>query len=384
MRTKFFVYVMSIVFLLGLSVSVYADWVADSTGEAKIPDYDIEQVRVEVYDVRITDPAPLPGDFTAIPERMKISLEMAAGSSLPGMVMFELDVDGDQLTGGNLGMPSLFRPCSEVSGRIKPAVPGYDVLIMLMLRNQDPNASTSWCDSCTGPGPGQCYEKNTPCDGLCGTPDCYKADVTCAPDSGPNCYFTNTRCQPNQDPCNGCFEMTDLCVSSVPCNIGRITGEWYANNTLSIGGGTPADRGRIDMPLPRGTDSDSADCYVLPWRQIVEAVHATDPQNPKMFDLSAAINPTNLKWQISTWYDTVSPPNDAFHSDALPTPCSPISDVVPDVGQAEGTQIADVDSFCEANRNGDQNSDAADVTKFLEDFGRSTFFKPCPPCDLER
>jgi len=178
--------------------------------------------------------------------------------------------------------------------------------------------------------------------------------------------------------------MTEICVSDTPCNIGRITGEWYANNTLGIGGGAPADRGRIDMPLPRATDSDSEDCYVLPWRQIVEAVHATDPQNPKMFNLSATINPDNLKWQISTWYDTANPPNDFLHSDALPTPCSPISGVVPDVGQADGTQIADVDSFCETNRNGDKNSDANDVTKFLEDFGRSVFSKPCPPCDIER
>jgi hypothetical protein len=381
---------MSVVFLLVLSVSVYADPLQDTLGEEEIAGYDIDKVTVEVYDVPIPDPAPLPGDFTAIPERIKISLDMANGSSLPGLVMFEFDVDGDQATGGNIGLPALFRPCSCTPPgcpKIKPLTPGYDVLLLLLLREQDPNSSTSWCADCIGPGEGQCFEKNTPCDGSCGTADCYKTDTSCDPDSGPNCYVTDTRCQPNQDPCNGCYEMTQLCTSIVPCNDPRRIGEWYANNTLGIGGGTEADRGRIEMPLPRATDSDSEDCYVLPWRRIVEAVYATiDPSEPKRFDLSAAINPANLKWQVSTWYDTVTPPNDFFHSNDPLGPCSPVSDVVPDTGQAGGinTQIADVDSFCEANRNGDKNSDAADVSKFLEDFGRSTFFKPCPPCDIER
>ena len=41
-------------------------------------------------------------------------------------------------------------------------------------------------------------------------------------------------------------------------------------------------------------------------------------------------------------------------------------------------------TYCETNADGDTNSDAQDVTKFLEDFGRSAFFNPCPPCNLNR
>jgi hypothetical protein len=34
--------------------------------------------------------------------------------------------------------------------------------------------------------------------------------------------------------------------------------------------------------------------------------------------------------------------------------------------------------FCEGDLDGDKDVDAADVLKFLEDFGRSQFNNPCP------
>ena len=37
---------------------------------------------------------------------------------------------------------------------------------------------------------------------------------------------------------------------------------------------------------------------------------------------------------------------------------------------------------CNGDFNCDTNVDAADVTKFLEDFGRSSFFNPCPTCEV--
>jgi hypothetical protein len=36
--------------------------------------------------------------------------------------------------------------------------------------------------------------------------------------------------------------------------------------------------------------------------------------------------------------------------------------------------------ICESDFNCDGNVDASDVSTFLEDFGRSQFFNPCPPC----
>jgi hypothetical protein len=45
--------------------------------------------------------------------------------------------------------------------------------------------------------------------------------------------------------------------------------------------------------------------------------------------------------------------------------------------------LAQPGNQCEANYNLDYNMDAADITKFLEDFGRNVFSNPCPEPPLD-
>jgi hypothetical protein len=44
------------------------------------------------------------------------------------------------------------------------------------------------------------------------------------------------------------------------------------------------------------------------------------------------------------------------------------------------SSIAFAQDICESDFTCDGDVDAADVSTFLEDFGRSEFFNPCPPC----
>ena len=44
------------------------------------------------------------------------------------------------------------------------------------------------------------------------------------------------------------------------------------------------------------------------------------------------------------------------------------------------SSMALAQDICESDFTCDGDVDSADVTTFLEDFGRSEFFNPCPPC----
>ena len=366
MEKRLVVSVISLIFLFGLSLPVSAQWEVDATGDQVLAGYDILQAAVETS-------ADAGG--TQIPKRLSATLSMNAGSSLPGMLILEFDVDDNASTGGNLGMASIFNTC-EGGSKIKPSTPGFDVLIMLMLREQDSEGGTAFCDGCYGAGTGQCFIKDTPCDGSCGTADCYEAITPCqASDADPDCYLAETQCQPTLPLCTNCYEMVDLCTFTESCGAGRELGEWYADPAAGgIGGGMAAERGRIDMPLPREADSESKDVYSFPWKRIVEAVHA---KSGGAFDIEAAKDATNIKWQISAWYDDDhAPPNDFFDEGAFPV-CAEVVDIVPNAGKAD-TTTEDALTLCEGDADSDGDVDGTDASVFKADFGRGGYTNPCP------
>ena len=328
MRTKCLVFMMSALLLLGFSNSVSANWVTDdlndTVNEGTVGDYDIATAKVEIY----------PGDVDD--EFVNVCIQMDGGGSLPGIVVLEFDLDDDDITGGNGSMAGIFRPCERPAGPKMKVQPGIDLGITLMLRDQGMDAPTSWCDGCVGPG-GNCFIKDTPCDGACGTADCYQALVTCQPDSGPTCYVTDLPCQPFVPLCNTCYEMTTVCTStSSDCAVGRIKGEWYATAIVArtgVGAVLP-DRGRID-PLPKGP-GETEDCYKLHWARVVQntydAIVAEGVDPAEIFDLTKAQDPgTYAKWQVSTWLDVDfgTTENDFMNIGDL---CLEITDVVPNTG----------------------------------------------------
>jgi hypothetical protein len=336
MRAKCLVAVMSLFLMLGLSTPAAADWITDPIGDTAnngtVGNYDIEKAKVDVY----------PDDF----EFMNVCLKMTDSSTLPGIVIFEFDVDSDTVTGGGVSMVGIFKAC-EGTDKIK-VQPGIDIVYMLMLRDQGDTAPTAWCSGgCLGPG-GNCFIKDTPCDGACsGTGACYKANTTCQPDSGPNCYVTDLPCQTNPTLCEKCYEMTQVCAScSVDCAIGRAKGEWYVTATVSgtgVGQSYP-DVGRID-PLPEGPGDDNADCYKVAWARVVQNAYdyivAAGIAPSEHFDLAKAQDPANyLKWQVSTWHDLDFGTTGNDYMD-IPNMCLEVTDVVPNSGSMAPGQVTD-------------------------------------------
>jgi hypothetical protein len=291
------------------------------------------------------------------------------GSNLPGIVVIELDVDDNIATGGTTGLAQLLDAC-ELGDKIKLPVSGFDIAIVLMLRDQGDDALSAWCSNCFSVG--QCFIKNVPCPVGCGTPDCYQGINACVPGDA-NCYLADTMCQPILPLCSSCYEMTVMCPDYVPCGMGRIRGEWYA--LTSIPAGEPVERGRFMMPLPKETDSDNNDCYTFPWKMIVYAAYDALAGHAKQFNLNNAKDPANLRWQISTWYDTsyALTGNDFIDLSV----CAEVTDVIPNTAKASA--IAATGDFCNGDFDCDADVDGSDAYKFKVDFGRSD----CPICPTD-
>lgn len=390
MKKKCLVCLMSCMVLLGVGVSVHA--LTDPVGDELVSPYDIAAVSVDLY----TYPAA-----AGIPERAKVSLDMGS-TNLPGLVVIEFDVDNNPGTGGGLSMLGIFASCeactapSCTANRLKRQA-GIDIAVFIFLRDQSNDAATAFCADCKGPA-GNCALRGDPCTG-CDQPGCYTVGATCIA-GDPDCYVIgnpeNERCTTGGGTADctlgadSCYDMTVPCDDcAISCGDGRRRGEWYitALSLGGVGGGGDTDRGRIEMPLPRETDSDNDDCYTLPFRRIVEAAKAAGAD----FDIAAAQNVENIKWQVSAWSDPdfVTTQNDFFGvcepggTCGVGNPCAEVSDVVPGTGLADSLP-GNPDTYCEANTDGDRDTDAQDVSKFLEDFGRSPFVRPCPPCNLNR
>jgi hypothetical protein len=328
MRTKFLVCVISFFLLLILNTQVSAAWENDSTGEQVVAGYDILRAKAEAY----------PIVFDQIPENITFSLEMNSGSNLPGMVIFEIDVDNDTDTGGSSGLANALNACGSGS-KIKSATPGFDLYIMLILRDQGDDAATAWCNGCMGPPTDQCVTRGGECSGCSGGGTYYQQGDSCI--EGPDCYVLGDSSACNE---GTCYALEQLCADAEEaCDTGRLRGEWATGHYSSGGDDMDVYWGRIDMPLPKETDTDDNDSYTLPWSRIVQATYdalvaeGVDPS--EIFDIEAAKDISNYGFQISTWYDPdyATTQNDFIDEIGI---CWEVSDVVPDTGMAaaqEGT-----------------------------------------------
>jgi len=373
MKIKSLTCLIAVLFVVGFSGSALA--VLDATGDEICPNKDLLEVDVLYFDAA-SDPAD---------DAIKVGVEMNSGSSLPGMIMFEVDVDDDATTGGAVSMAGVMRSCdSGCTTKIKEQA-GTDILVMVMIRDQTKLGGTSWCDGCTGPG-GQCFLRGDTCAGACGGTDCYKAGTGC--DAGdPDCYVAGDPCNEPRPTCDTCYELTNDCSASNPCNIGRVQGEWYADVSASGQGGTPpAAKGRIDMPLPNDADTGgTTDAFPLPWGRIVTKCRdklialGVDPLD--IYDLAEAQDPANFRYQLSVWYDVddTNPPANDFFDEAFCTPgCAEVCDIVPNAGLAP----LDTTKGCAGGCNGDFDTDAdvdgTDAVNFKAHF----FRKNCLNTDL--
>lgn len=373
MKTKWLFGLMSLLLIVGLSVSAQAtdfSRLADGPAAARVAGYDIASAKVELGPATAGD----------IDEYLNIFLDMESGSSLPGVILAEFDVDNDTGTGSSAGMLCLFAACAG-GGKIKSDIQGIDIAVTIVLDEQN-NCSTDWCDQCKGPG-GQCFIRDTPCDPSCGS-DCYKGETACSPEDS-NCYVVGASCKPFDPTCDKCFEMTEQCSDDNPCAYGKIRGEWYASS-LSPSQSTGAfqqtapfySRGRIEMPLPAqgGPGGDTSLCIKLPWRRIVNTIKYNNGVFNGNFDFEAAKDSTNTSWQIGAFEDGSSGGCDFIDATLN---CLEISDAIPDAGLAAATVSADVmaGEDCEGDFTHDGDVDGDDLTIFLNSSGRSGWVNPC-------
>lgn len=345
---KILIGVISMVMVLGLSVPSMAAWVADGTGDTAtgVTSYDIEKAKVELF------PSVTPG----LEEYMNICVDM--NTSLPGALYLEFDVD--PAVGNTTSLISLFAPCTG-GGKIRPNVQGTDMNLLIFLRDQTSKAASAYGNGCLGPPAGAtCMLRDrTACIPCTSGTNCYTAGSSCL-FIDDNCYVRGDVCLTGTAQCTDggvCSSLTNPCDGdhAVPCNVAKIKGEWGANHLFGSGGmANPTERGRIDMPLPKGPGEGDNLCVQLPWKSIVQECAAdaakkclawTDQTACTRagckwdagvcygFNATLAETPGNVKWSLATYYDVLDA-DDFIKS--TPTNCLAITDVIPNAGTISG------------------------------------------------
>ena len=308
---RFFVLMVAAVLLLGFS-GISSAILDPGTDYGPI---DLTEVVAEVY---------ARADVTLL------KLSITATPNLPGVVIFESDVDNSTGTGGTfstIGAPVDPCPCKTE--------PGFDIAVSIFTRTQGDSSGSAIAASCS--------------DNLGG------------PDS--------------------------------PCGRRRENGEWYAITSLggqpirAIG----ILRGLLD-PLPSSPSSGATeDAYTIPLSYIVaygnQHQNETTPGDPKNFSFTKARanDYADGKWQVSIFYDPDAPTTDEddVASGIFPNQTFDINDYAPNVGKADVIVSAGPTdlTFCEGNFDGDKDVDGGDAAAFKANFGRSPFKNPCPPTD---
>jgi hypothetical protein len=167
---------------------------------------------------------------------------------LPGIMIFECDVDN---TGGTMGIPYIPVPpcpCKQEGG--------IDISIITIIRQQGDNSETAFCKGCQDNQQASCSK--------------------------------------------GRLSGEWYAVVGVSALAAHPRG---IEDSLGI------MRGLLDPPPKLPTSGETEDCYTFPWGQILEYAQAV---NPDQFDWDKSQNIANNKWQLSVWYDATFDDGDDF------------------------------------------------------------------------
>jgi hypothetical protein len=232
MEKKLLLPLAAIIFLFGLpfsSSAIIVDPAGDNVGPV-----DLLEAGAEIYE------RP---DYQTL---LKVTIN--ATPHLPGIVIFECDVDN---TGGTTGIPYIPVPpcpCKQEAG--------IDISIIIIIRQQGDNSSTAFCKGCEDNQQNSCAK--------------------------------------------GRLSGEWYAVVGVSA---------LAANPQGIEDSLGVMRGLLDPPPKLPTSGIKEDCYTFPWGQILEYAHAA---NPDQFDWDKSQNPLNHKWQVSIWHDTAFADEDDF------------------------------------------------------------------------
>ena len=114
--------------------------ISDNTEDSYVPQVDLRNASVQTFDREGPD---------AVPSRINLGIKMASGSHLPGLVIWEFDVDSNSSTGGS-SLLNTTLPTAEGGGTgpYKEAA-GFDLRVVMALRTQAETSDTALCQNCT-------------------------------------------------------------------------------------------------------------------------------------------------------------------------------------------------------------------------------------------
>ena len=312
--------------------------VQDNTGENVGP-VDLLAAQAEIYQRKVVG-----GPST----EALLKLTLKTTPNLPGVVIFESDLDNSTGTGGTFGtIGAPVPPCDSCGCK---CTAGLDIAVTIYHRTQGDTSGSAFC--------------------------------------------------------GGCVEVGD-CTTS--CQVERKGGEWYAVTAID---GQPLKalgflRGYSD-PTPGVIAGNPVQTsYSLPWRDIVvwanarlagqagkfnmtkaQAKECSLTATPCASDGDCTVDPQDVcnatfkdnKWQASIFYDAnwVADEDDVT-SGTFPAQTFDICDWVPDGDETRADVLASDDlTYCEGNFDQDSDVDGGDAAAFKANFGRSGFKNPCP------
>ena len=365
MKNKAMVFIIGCMFLLGMAGNVLA--VSDTTGaSAQLGPLDLATASVVTY-----------GKPSAIetPDFAKVGITMAAGSHLPGAIIFDFDVDNDTATGGGSIITGI--PAGNCGGACKaPAGDGFDFYMVLVLRTQGDTSNLSLASGCQGSSltcaergalascnESPCYELGSPCN--IGDPDCYEIEEggACTGCAGPDAY-----------------PLANVCgFSGKDCTQRLIKGEYY----IGYGSQNSVMIGDVLIENTYNIFEETDICVTIPWSKIITQMFTRilrdAPAAHPIFDASYPVN-NPPKFQVSIFFDDNFDDEDSLFT--LPGLNVDVNDWLPDTDRAADGEY---NQYTECGYNvvgpyGEQNVGAEDVDGFLSEFGRSSFNQPCPNC----
>ena len=304
---KIFLSKMSILFLLVAHSSAFA--IVDPLGD-NIGPIDLTEAEAAVYDR---------GDVNLL----KLSIKTTP--RLPGVIIFECDVDNSTGTGGT--MSTIGAPVSPCPCKTEP---GFDIVVSILIRRQGDSSGSAIATGCTDN------------QGTCG----------------------------RRREAGEWYAITSLGGQPVRA-IGILRGYLDPTPRAPESGET-----KDCYTLPYS--------HIIAYANRHQ--QETSPGDPKNFNFEKAWSNDHAdgKWQLSVWYDEDAPSTDEddVASGAFPDQTFDINDYIPNMGKADMDMSAGATdlTYCEGNFDGDLDVDGSDAATFKTSFPRNPFFMVCPSC----
>jgi hypothetical protein len=344
MKKISFMLMLSALLVVGFSTGALA--VTDGTGDQFVPGKDLASAEVLLY----------PPPTGSHPDWVRLTVTMAGGSTMPGMITWDFDADNDAGTGGGSSLNMPFPPCGP--NRCKTDE-GFDFYIVMVLRDQGDTSQLAYCSGCVG---GQtCVTRGPEVPG-CNEQICYEPLDSCAVGDA-NCYVQDTDSCTGSLACDNAYPLQTPCgIGSEDCGDGMKWGEYYVGAGQG-GGNDPVLRGRVYFEESI-VDSATEYCFHLPWGDFIAYASIAGA-----VDFGAVSQ--NPDYQVSVWHDNVFlDNNDMFDAGLILN----LSDYVPDSGKASDSSVGEEE--CLADTNSDCKVNLTDLVQIKSEFLRND----CPNC----